>query len=523
MPSKSTPTLLSLEDLLPEALRENLKSLSPGISWALDSFAVSFGEEINNLDSAAREAFARLTLNYGENLHRFLEMAAEQVDPKEVDERNRKKTLLRHLDLFSQLNEFDLGQIASAFEPVVYQEGEMLAVEGEEGRAVFFVEKGRVGIIVEGNQVAIRGKGALFGETSCITGEPVNATLKAVAETLALRISRENFENLVLKLPEIVPKIARIGFSRLEEVTHRLSEVLSHMPDALLKIDSEGIITGDISSKCFQYLGKDDLTGIRFSDIFFKDHPPSRQLWERLFPELWKNPGRFHDPEFSIPRTSDFVLGNEDLRHYSVSLAPCFRRGKQEGFDVAISDLTEHKRIQEERERMERALQRQKKQFMLFRLREETYGVEIEKVQEIIEMPVVTRIPNAPPFLRGFFNLRGRIVPALDLAVLLRLPPTGEAQGENTIFIVEYPADGQLASLGLITDGVDEILEVYENDISKAPEVGVEAGGMDFMYGIATVGEAVHLLLNVKDLLTLDDRDAVTALASQAIEGGEET
>lgn len=255
MSADQTPQLLSLADLLPSALARNLQALSPGISWALDTFAVSFGEEIQHLDQPAREAFARLTLNYGENLDRFLRLACEPPREDELRERERKIALLRELDLFSDLDAFDLGRIASSFQPVVYEAGELLAVEGEIGKAVFFLERVRVGIIVDDNQVAIRGEGALFGETSCITGDPITATLKAVSQCELLVILREDFENLVLSLPEIIPKIARIGFSRLEEATHRLSEVLSHMPDALMKIDREGIITGDISSKCFHYLG----------------------------------------------------------------------------------------------------------------------------------------------------------------------------------------------------------------------------------------------------------------------------
>ncbi|HKI99413.1 MAG TPA: chemotaxis protein CheW [bacterium] len=514
MPADSTPTLLGLEDLLPAELAERLRTLSPGIAWALESFVVSFGAEVSQLDADAREAFARLTLGYGENLDQFMQLAHEGLDPQQAQERARKVALLRRLDLFGPLNAFDLGRIASAFQPVTFAQGEVLAEQGQEGEAVYFLERGRMGIVVDGNQVAIRGEGALFGETSVVTGEPVNATLKAVTRCEALRISREDFVQHVLGLPELVPRIARIGFLRLEEATQRLSEVLGHMPDALLKIDREGIITGDISSKCFTYLGQEVLTGKRFSAVLFKDHPELQAAWDDAFPLLWEQPERYQQEDFAIPREVDFALPGDGLRHYEVNVVPCFRRGAQEGFDVAISDVTERKRVEEERARMQRALQRRRRKFILFRLGGQRFGLEIERVREIIVRPTVTRLPNAPAFLRGFFNLRGHIVPALDLYELLRLDkPVADERG--CIFIVELERDGKTLAVGLLTDDVDEILDVDEANITPAAELALHLSRLDFLYGIALSDDGERLLLDVDRLISHEQHDALAVLQSQ--------
>ena len=511
MPADSVPSLLSLEELLPDELSQRLKRLAPGIAWALDGFLVSFGAEVEHLDPDAREAFARMTLAYGEALDTFLRLAREGTDPGQAQERARKIALLRRLELFAELNSFDLGQIAAGFRSRTLAEGEILVRQGEEGHAAFFLERGRVGVIVDGNQVAIRGEGTLFGETSVVTNEPVNATLKAVSPCDILEISREDFIQFVLGQPELVPRIARMGFMRLEEATHRLSEVLGHMPDALLKIDQDGVITGDISSKCFQYLGQDVLTGRRLSDVFFKDNAQLRAEWDAAFPSLWEQPERFQDPGFAIPRATDFALGPDNVRHYQVNLFPCFRRGEQEGFDVAISDLTDQKRVEEERTRMERALQRRKRKFMLFRLAGERYGLEIEKVREIIEPPKITRIPNAPSYLRGFFNLRGHIIPALDLYKLLLLPPQKEA-GQGCIFIVELQRDGVTLPVGLFTDAADDILDIYESDITPTSELALQLRGLDYLDGIARVDGGQRLLLNPERLLSLEQQRELEAL-----------
>jgi purine-binding chemotaxis protein CheW len=515
MSAEPSPTVLGLEELLPAALTERLQSLAPGIAWALDSLAVSFGSELEHLEPAAREAFARLTLNYGESLASFLRLAREGGDPGQQQERQRKMHLLRRLDLFSDLNDFDLGQIAVAFRSTHVRQGEVLAEQGTEGHAVFFVERGHVGIVVDGNQVAVRGEGTLFGETSVIIDEPVSATLRAVSDCELLVISREDFGRLVLGLPELVPKIARIGFSRLEEATHRLSEVLGHMPDALLKIDREGIIAGDISSKCFAYLGEEVLTGRKLSAVIFKDYPSLRETWDAVYPEAWAHPERCGDEDFALPRAVEFELGPQNVRHYELRLFPCARRGVQDGFDVAIADLTEQKRVEEERERMRRALQRRRRKFMLFRLAGQRLGVEIEKVREIVEVPRITRIPNAPAWLRGFFNLRGRILPALDLRVLLELPADENAT-RRAIFIVELKQAEGTVLLGLLTDGVDDILDIDEPDITPAAELALDARALEYLYGIARTQDGERLLLDPERLLNRELRRTLEALQPPA-------
>ena len=511
MPADPTASLLGLEELLPAELVQRLQTLPPGIAWALESFVVSFSAEVENLDSAAREAFARLTLSYGETLSQFLRLAQEGIRPEQVQERVHKMALLRKLDLFSDLNAFDLGQIATNFQRIECAEGQVLAEQGEEGHGVFFLESGRVGIIVDGNQVAIRGEGTLFGETSVITDERVNATLKAVSPCTVLRISREDFTQHVLGLPELLPKIARIGFTRLEEATHRLSEVLGHMPDALLKIDRHGTITGDVSSKCFTYLGQDVLTGKRLSAVLFKDRAALQAAWDLAFPQLWEQPQRFHDADFDIPRGTDFVLGAQHLRHYEVNLFPCFRRGQQEGFDISISDVTDQKRVEEERARMQRALQRRKRKFVLFLLGGERYGLEIEKVREILEPPPVTRLPNAPGYLRGFFNLRGRIMPVLNLHELLHLP-RGEQPQRGCIFVVELKRESATILVGLLADAVDQILDVYETDITPTSELALHLRDLDYLHGIARAEEGQRLLIDVDRLLSTEQQHELVRL-----------
>jgi purine-binding chemotaxis protein CheW len=152
---------------------------------------------------------------------------------------------------------------------------------------------------------------------------------------------------------------------------------------------------------------------------------------------------------------------------------------------------------------------------MLFRLAGQRLGVEIEKVREIVEVPRITRIPNAPAWLRGFFNLRGRILPALDLRVLLELPADENAT-RRAIFIVELKQAEGTVLLGLLTDGVDDILDIDEPDITPAAELALDARALEYLYGIARTQDGERLLLDPERLLNRELRRTLEALQPPA-------
>lgn len=503
--------LLTLEEMLEPERAEQLRSLSPGITWALDTLVISFREELTHLDGAAREAFVRLTLQYGQHLQRFLELAHREVSPDEVAERQRKMALLRGLPLFAQLNDFDLSQIAGAFAYRTYQRGEVMVREGQPGDAVYFLDRGRLGVFAAGNQVAVRGPGNLFGEMSCLTDTPATATLRAVDECHVLVISKADFEEYVLKLPETVPQFARMGVGRLADITHRLSEVLSHMPDALLKLDRQGIVTGDVSSKCFAYLDREVLTGERFSALLFRDHPAKRQAWDEAYPALWTQPERCNDPALGLPRDTTFRMGDGDLRYYELTLFPSHEKGALAGFDVAIADTTERRQVEAERARMERALRNVVRKFLTFRLGEEVYAIEVERAREILGAQELTRVPRGPGFLRGVFNLRGRILPAVDLRSLLGLPRSEPTR--YAVVVVETPAEtGEQHPIGLVVDEVTDILDIAESDIEPSPEFGPFAR-TGFIQGLGKTAEGVRIVLAVEALLSPAQLAALDAAA----------
>jgi purine-binding chemotaxis protein CheW len=138
-------------------------------------------------------------------------------------------------------------------------------------------------------------------------------------------------------------------------------------------------------------------------------------------------------------------------------------------------------------------------QYLTFLLAGEEYAVPILKVREIIEYDVVTKVPSAPPAIRGVFNLRGRVVPAVDLGVRFGLPPT-EVTKRTCIVIVELVGDGPAVVLGVIADAVNQVVQLEAADIEPPPTFGTRVEGA-FLLGLARVGRKFALLLDLDRVL----------------------
>lgn len=146
-------------------------------------------------------------------------------------------------------------------------------------------------------------------------------------------------------------------------------------------------------------------------------------------------------------------------------------------------------------------------QLVTFRLGDETFGIEIKNVHEIIRWQEVTRIPRAPAFLEGVIDLRGNVVPVLDLR---RRFGTGAAErGPKTRIVVVRVAE---ATLGLVVDSVAEVLKCPPDRIS-APPSAVAGVGREFLRGICRLSDRLVVLLDVDRILEADEAESLTSLA----------
>lgn len=138
-------------------------------------------------------------------------------------------------------------------------------------------------------------------------------------------------------------------------------------------------------------------------------------------------------------------------------------------------------------------------------LGQEEYGLDVTKVQEIIRMLPITRVPRAPSFIRGVVNLRGRVVPVLELRARLGMDPVEEVR-ETCIVIVR---SGDL-TMGIIVDQVRDVLDIQAAEMHDVPDFGVSVD-TTYLSCLARREQRVVLLLEVDRVLTLGESEALSS------------
>ena len=146
----------------------------------------------------------------------------------------------------------------------------------------------------------------------------------------------------------------------------------------------------------------------------------------------------------------------------------------------------------------------QKNKFLTFVLGNEVYGIGIEFVTEIIGIYPITEVPELPEYIRGIINLRGKIIPVMD--VRLRFKKEFREYTERTCIVVIDISD---VSIGLIVDSVSEVLTIPEEDIVNPPKINKEANNR-YIKGIGKVGNDVRLILDCEKLLTEEELNSLS-------------
>jgi purine-binding chemotaxis protein CheW len=155
-------------------------------------------------------------------------------------------------------------------------------------------------------------------------------------------------------------------------------------------------------------------------------------------------------------------------------------------------------------------------QYVSFVLATEEYAVSILRAREIVAYDVITRVPMAPAGVRGVLNLRGRVVPVIDLASRLGLPPT-EPTRWTCILMVEVEFAGEPALMGMMIDAVSEVIDLAPADIEPPPAFGVRVH-LDYLAGIGKVGKKIVLLLDIDRILSTEEILAASSLDLEAEE-----
>ena len=139
--------------------------------------------------------------------------------------------------------------------------------------------------------------------------------------------------------------------------------------------------------------------------------------------------------------------------------------------------------------------------YMTFKLADEKYGLEILKVREIIGLMDITRVPKSPPFIKGVINLRGKVIPVLDLRLKFEMEEV-EPTDQTVIIVVQIDNGENESTMGIIVDEVLEVLNIEPDDIEPPPVLSSENENSDFIMGIGKSENKVIFLLNISNILS---------------------
>ncbi|MCC5857883.1 MAG: chemotaxis protein CheW [Ectothiorhodospiraceae bacterium] len=145
-------------------------------------------------------------------------------------------------------------------------------------------------------------------------------------------------------------------------------------------------------------------------------------------------------------------------------------------------------------------------QWVTFSLAEETYGIDVMRVQEVLPMSEIAPVPGAPPYVLGIINLRGNVVTVIDTRMRFGLE-SRETDSASRIVVIE--TDTQVA--GILVDSVAEVVSVQAEEVDAAPNVGNEESSR-YIYGVVSRGDELLILVDVNKLLTKEEWQEVASL-----------
>lgn len=152
--------------------------------------------------------------------------------------------------------------------------------------------------------------------------------------------------------------------------------------------------------------------------------------------------------------------------------------------------------------------------YLTFKLGVEEFGLEILKVQEIIKMMEITKVPRTPAFVRGVINLRGKVIPVVELRLKFDMPAVATTD-KTCVIVVQVAHSGGMVTMGTIVDEVSEVLDINGELIAPAPEFGSSVD-TEFILGMGKIGKRVVMLLDVDKVLSNKELERVTAVSKAA-------
>lgn len=152
---------------------------------------------------------------------------------------------------------------------------------------------------------------------------------------------------------------------------------------------------------------------------------------------------------------------------------------------------------------MDESLDAGTNQYLTFSLGEEDFAIEIGKVREVLDYTNITKVPRTPAFLRGVINLRGSVVPVIDLRMNLNMSAIQKTV-DTCIVIVDVNIEGETIQLGALADSVQEVVDIDPSQIGPAPKLGTKLN-TDYIRGMGKRGDNFLIILDIDKVLSADE------------------
>ncbi len=156
---------------------------------------------------------------------------------------------------------------------------------------------------------------------------------------------------------------------------------------------------------------------------------------------------------------------------------------------------------------MSNAVIQETRQYLTFKLSEEVFGVDVAQVREILDFVKITKVPQTPDFMCGVINLRGSVVPVVDMNLKFGMSKT-EKTVNTCIVVVEVNLDGNTTIIGALVDSVQEVFEIESQNIEPAPRIGTRLK-TDFIKGMGKQADRFIIILDIDKVFTTEELELV--------------
>ncbi|NQZ21864.1 MAG: chemotaxis protein CheW [Colwellia sp.] len=154
-------------------------------------------------------------------------------------------------------------------------------------------------------------------------------------------------------------------------------------------------------------------------------------------------------------------------------------------------------------------------QFLTFQQNTEVFGIDIRRIKEVLEIRDITPLPRSSEFMRGVINLRGQVVPVIDLKLKFGFEKT-EFTVDTCIIILELKIEGDICFFGVLADSVNEVIDISDDDIAPPPKIGSNVDTA-YIYGVGKIGKRFVVILDALNLCTFEEMDVIHGVIEEEV------